>query len=179
MQGGRRSLGLYKEMKMEQDKPKYTIPDDETRYTIPEEALEDEVFARMIKEAEKYLGYPYVWGGSSPSTSFDCSGFVCWVINNCGNGWNVGRKTAEELRQMLPAIPSSEAKPGDLIFFKETYKKVGATHVGIYVGEGMMIHCGSPLKYSSVNTDFFRSHYMCYCRLSRGERSLDVQDTVH
>ena len=109
--------------------------------------------------------YPYVWGGSSPSTSFDCSGFVCWVINNCGNGWNVGRTTAEGLRQMLPAIPPSEAKPGDIIFFERTYDTVGASHVGIYVGDGMMIHCGSPIQYASVNSDYFRSHFMCYCRL--------------
>ena len=123
------------------------------------------VIAKMIHEAEKYLGYPYVWGGSSPSTSFDCSGFVCWVINNCGNGWNVGRTTAEGLRQMLPAIPPSEAKPGDIIFFERTYDTVGASHVGIYVGDGMMIHCGSPIQYASVNSDYFRSHFMCYCRL--------------
>ena len=143
----------------------YVTPGGGIQYTIPGEALSDVKFARMIHEAEKYLGYPYVWGGSSPSTSFDCSGFVCWVINNCGNGWNVGRTTAEGLRQMLPAIRPSEAKPGDIIFFERTYDTVGASHVGIYVGNGMMIHCGSPIQYASVESDYFRSHFMCYCRL--------------
>ena len=143
----------------------YITPGGGIQYTIPCEALTDEKFAKMIREAEKYLGYPYVWGGSSPSTSFDCSGFVCWVINNCGNGWNVGRTTAEGLRQMLPAIRPSEAKPGDIIFFQGTYDTVGASHVGIYVGNGMMIHCGSPIQYASVNSDYFQRHFMCYCRL--------------
>ena len=143
----------------------YIIPGGGIQYTIPGEALTDEKSAKMIREAEKYLGYPYVWGGSSPSTSFDCSGFVCWVINNCGNGWNVGRTTAEGLRQMLPAIRPSEAKPGDIIFFQGTYDTVGASHVGIYVGNGMMIHCGSPIQYASVNSDYFQRHFMCYCRL--------------
>ena len=143
----------------------YITPGGGIQYTIPGEALTDEKFAKMIREAEKYLGYPYVWGGSSPSTSFDCSGFVCWVINNCGNGWNVGRTTAEGLRQMLPAIRPSEAKPGDIIFFQGTYDTVGASHVGIYVGNGMMIHCGSPIQYASVNSDYFQRHFMCYCRL--------------
>ena len=143
----------------------YVTPGGGIQYTIPGEALTDEKFAKMVHEAEKYLGYPYVWGGSSPSTSFDCSGFVCWVINHCGNGWNVGRTTAEGLRQMLPAIPPGEAKPGDIIFFQGTYDTAGASHVGIYVGDGMMIHCGSPIQYASVNSDYFRSHFMCYCRL--------------
>ena len=101
----------------------------------------------MIREAEKYLGYPYVWGGSSPSTSFDCSGFVSWVINNCGNGWSVGRQTANGLKNLCDIIPPSEAKPGDLIFFQGTYNTSGASHVGIYVGNGMMIHCGDPISY--------------------------------
>ena len=114
-------------------------------YDIPGEALTDEKFRKMITEAEKYLGYPYVWGGSSPSTSFDCSGFVSWVINHCGNGWNVGRQTANGLMGKCDIIPKSEAKPGDLIFFQKTYNTSGASHVGIYVGNGMMIHCGSPI----------------------------------
>ena len=143
----------------------YVTPGGGIHYEIPGEALTDERFRKMITEAEKYLGYPYVWGGSSPSTSFDCSGFVCWVINHCGNGWNVGRTTAEGLRQMLPAIRPSEAKPGDIIFFQGTYDTVGASHVGIYVGNGMMIHCGSPIQYASVNSDYFQRHFMCYCRL--------------
>lgn len=112
-------------------------------YDIPGEALTDEKFRKMITEAEKYLGYPYVWGGSSPSTSFDCSGFVSWVINHCGNGWNVGRQTANGLMGKCDIIPKSEAKPGDLIFFQKTYNTSGASHVGIYVGNGMMIHCGN------------------------------------
>ena len=111
-------------------------------YDIPGEALTDEKFRKMITEAEKYLGYPYVWGGSSPSTSFDCSGFVSWVINHCGNGWNVGRQTANGLMGKCDIIPKSEAKPGDLIFFQKIYNTSGASHVGIYVGNGMMIHCG-------------------------------------
>lgn len=108
-------------------------------YDIPGEALTDEKFRKMITEAEKYLGYPYVWGGSSPSTSFDCSGFVSWVINHCGNGWNVGRQTANGLMGKCDIVPKSEAKPGDLIFFQKTYNTSGASHVGIYVGNGMMI----------------------------------------
>lgn len=112
------------------------------KYDIPSESLSDEKFARMIEEAEKYLGMPYVWGGSSPSTSFDCSGFVCWVINNCGNGWSVGRTTANGLRGKCSYVSPADAQPGDLIFFEKTYNTVGASHVGIYVGNGMMIHCG-------------------------------------
>jgi cell wall-associated NlpC family hydrolase len=137
-----------------------------TDYDIPTEALSDAKFANMMQEAEKYLGYPYVWGGSSPSTSFDCSGFVCWVINHCGNGWNVGRTTAEGLRQQLNIIPASEAKPGDIIFFQGTYDTPGASHVGIYVGNGMMIHCGNPIQYASVNSSYFRQHFYCYGRLN-------------
>ena len=134
-------------------------------YTLNTEALSDVKFANMMHEATKYLGYPYVWGGSSPSTSFDCSGFVCWVINHCGNGWNVGRTTAEGLRQMLRIIPASEAKPGDIIFFQGTYNTTGASHVGIYVGDGMMIHCGNPIQYASVNSAYFQAHFYCYGRL--------------
>ena len=115
---------------------------DQSTYEIPTEALADEQFAAMISEAEKYLGYPYVWGGSRPSTSFDCSGFVCWVLNHCGVGWNVGRTTAEGLRDMCGYVSPSNAKPGDLIFFEKTYNTSGASHIGIYVGNGMMIHCG-------------------------------------
>lgn len=125
-------------------------------YDIPGEALTDEKFRKMITEAEKYLGYPYVWGGSSPSTSFDCSGFVSWVINHCGNGWNVGRQTANGLMGKCDIIPKSEAKPGDLIFFQKTYNTSGASHVGIYVGNGMMIHCGSPISYASIETSYWR-----------------------
>lgn len=136
-----------------------------TDYEIPSEALSDERFAAMIAEAEKYLGYPYVWGGSSPSTSFDCSGFVCWVINHSGVG-NVGRTTAQGIFNYTTPIAPSEAKPGDIIFFTGTYDS-GSTvsHVGIYVGNGMMIHCGNPISYASVNTPYWQSHFYAYGRL--------------
>ena len=134
-------------------------------YDIPGEALTDEKFRKMITEAEKYLGYPYVWGGSSPSTSFDCSGFVSWVINHCGNGWNVGRQTANGLMGKCDIILKSEAKPGDLIFFQKTYNTSGASHVGIYVGNGMMIHCGNPISYASIETNYWRQHYYCMGRI--------------
>ena len=134
-------------------------------YDIPGEALTDEKFRKMITEAEKYLGYPYVWGGSSPSTSFDCSGFVSWVINHCGNGWNVGRQTANGLMGKCDIIPKSEAKPGDLIFFQKTYNTSGASHVGIYVSNGMMIHCGNPISYASIETNYWRQHYYCMGRI--------------
>ena len=134
-------------------------------YDIPGEALTDEKFRKMITEAEKYLGYPYVWGGSSPSTSFDCSGFVSWVINHCGNGWNVGRQTANGLMGKCDIIPKSEAKPGDLIFFQKTYNTSGASHVGIYVGNNMMIHCGKPVQYTSIASAYWQEHFMAFGRL--------------
>lgn len=144
----------------------YAVPGGEyTDYDIPGEALTDERFANMIREAEKYLGYPYVWGGSSPSTSFDCSGFVSWVINHCGNGWNVGRLTASGLMGVCDIIPKSQAKPGDLIFFQGTYDTSGASHVGIYVGNGMMIHCGNPISYASIETSYWQQHYYCMGRI--------------
>lgn len=138
---------------------------DVLQYDIPGEALSDTKFANMMQEAQKYLGYPYVWGGSSPSTSFDCSGFVCWVINHSGNGWNYGRTTAEGLRQQLSIIPASEAKPGDIIFFQGTYSTAGASHVGIYVGNGKMIHCGNPIQFADINTNYWRQHFYCFGRL--------------
>lgn len=134
-------------------------------YEIPEEALSDEQFARMIQEAEKYLGRSYVWGGASPETGFDCSGFVSWVINNSGNGWDVGRQTAEGLRGSCAAVSPSEAKPGDLIFFQGTYNTSGASHVGIYAGNGMMIHAGNPIKYSNINTPYWQGHFLSYGRV--------------
>lgn len=134
-------------------------------YEIPEEALSDEQFARMIQEAEKYLGRAYVWGGASPETGFDCSGFVSWVINNSGNGWDVGRQTAEGLRGSCTTVSPSEAKPGDLIFFQGTYNTSGASHVGIYVGNGMMIHAGNPIKYSNINTPYWQGHFLSYGRV--------------
>ena len=139
-----------------------------TDYDIPGEALTDERFRRMITEAEKYLGYPYVWGGSSPSTSFDCSGFVSWVINHSGNGWNVGRLGARGLKNICDIIPPDQAKPGDLIFFHHTYDAPDpsdATHVGIYVGDGMMIHCGNPISYASTESSYWQSHFLCFGRI--------------
>jgi len=139
-----------------------------TDYDIPGEALTDEKFRRMITEAEKYLGYPYVWGGSSPSTSFDCSGFVSWVINHSGNGWNVGRLGARGLKNICDIIPPDQAKPGDLIFFHHTYDAPDpsdATHVGIYVGDGMMIHCGNPIAYASTESNYWQSHFLCFGRI--------------
>ena len=134
-------------------------------YEIPAEALADEQFAAMIKEAEKYLGYPYVWGGSSPSTSFDCSGFVSWVINHCGVGWNVGRLGADSLRGICSYVSPANAKPGDLIFFEKTYNTTGASHVGIYVGNQMMIHCGDPIRYVSIDTSYWQQHFLSFGRL--------------
>ena len=147
------------------DNPYAVAVEDVLHYDIPGEALTDEKFRRMIAEGEKYLGYPYVWGGSSPSTSFDCSGFVSWVVNHSGNGWSVGRQTAEGLRQCCSIIPKSSAKPGDLIFFKGTYNTSGASHVGIYVGDGMMLHCGKPIQYASCETSYWQSHFYCFGRL--------------
>lgn len=147
------------------DNPYAVAVEDVLHYDIPGEALTDEKFRRMIAEGEKYLGYPYVWGGSSPSTSFDCSGFVSWVVNHSGNGWSVGRQTAEGLRNCCSIIPRSEAKPGDLIFFKGTYNTSGASHVGIYVGNGMMLHCGKPIQYASCETSYWQSHFYCFGRL--------------
>ena len=123
-----------------------------------------EEFARMIREAEKYLGVPYVWGGYSPS-GFDCSGFVSYVINHCGNGWNLGRQTAEGLRNSCTFVSPGDAKPGDLIFFQGTYSTPGASHVGIYVGNNMMIHCGDPIHYSNIGTAYWQQHFMCFGRL--------------
>ena len=136
------------------------------KYDIPSEALSDEKFAKMITEAEKYLGMPYVWGGSSPSTSFDCSGFVCWVINNSGNGWSVGRTTANGLRGKCSYVSPADAQPGDLIFFEKTYNTAGASHVGIYVGDGMMIHCGDPISYTSINSTYWQSHFLGFGRIN-------------
>lgn len=132
-------------------------------YDVPPEALEDEQFAAILKEAEKYLGYPYVWGGASPSTSFDCSGYVSWVINH--SGWSVGRLTANGLLGICTPVSSSNAQPGDLIFFQGTYDTAGASHVGIYVGGGMMIHCGDPISYANINTSYWQSHFYTFGRL--------------
>lgn len=134
-------------------------------YEIPAEALSDPQFAAMMKEAEKYLGYPYVWGGSSPSTSFDCSGFVSWVVNNCGVGWNIGRLGADGLRHICTRVSSANVKPGDLVFFQSTYDTAGASHVGIYVGNNKFIHCGDPIQYADLGSSYWQSHFLSYGRL--------------
>lgn len=135
-------------------------------YDVPAEYLTDTQFGNMLREAERYLGYPYVWGGSSPETSFDCSGFVSYVINNCGNGWNVGRQTANGLLSKCTRVSATDAKPGDLIFFQGTYDVQGASHVGIYVGDGMMLHCGNPIQYTSINTTYWNEHFYTFGRLN-------------
>ena len=134
-----------------------------TDYEIPPEALDDEQFAAIITEAEKYLGYPYVWGGSSPSTSFDCSGFVSWVINH--SGWDVGRLGVDALYGICTPVSAAEAKPGDLVFFQGTYDTPGMSHVGIYVGNSTMIHCGDPISYANLNSSYWQAHFAGYGRL--------------
>ena len=138
---------------------KYTEPPE--GYEVPREYLDDETFAAILSEAEKYIGYPYVWGGSSPATSFDCSGYVSWVINH--SGWNVGRLGAQGLYNIC--TPTSNPKPGDLVFFVGTYDTAGVSHCGIYVGDGMMIHCGDPIQYANLNTSYWQSHFYAYGRL--------------
>ena len=130
-------------------------------YEVPGEYLDDETFAAMLAEAQKYIGYPYVWGGSSPATSFDCSGYVSWVINH--SGWNVGRLGAQGLYNIC--TPTSSPNPGDLVFFKGTYDTPGVSHCGIYVGDGKMLHCGDPIGYANLNTSYWQSHFYAYGRL--------------
>lgn len=141
----------------------YLASEDYLDYQIPGEALTDTDFAAMVQEAEKYLGYTYEWGGSTPETGFDCSGFVSWVINH--SGWDAGRRTANGLKNYCTQVEPGQAKPGDLIFFQGTYQTSGASHVGIYVGNGMMIHCGNPISYASVNTRYWQEHFLCFGRL--------------
>lgn len=143
--------------------PNVSQREDYLDYDVPPEALEDETFAAMLEEAEKYLGFPYVWGGSSPATSFDCSGFVSWVINH--SGWNVGRLGAQGLCNICTPVSASNARPGDLIFFKGTYDTPGVSHCGIYVGGGMMIHCGDPISYANINSNYWQSHFYTFGRL--------------
>ena len=138
---------------------KYTSPPE--GYEVPGEYLDDETFAAMLSEAEKYLGYPYVWGGSSPATSFDCSGFVSWVVNH--SGWNVGRLGAQGLYNICTR--TSSPRPGDLVFFKGTYDTPGVSHCGIYVGDGMMLHCGDPISYANLNSSYWQAHFYAYGRL--------------
>lgn len=140
--------------------PKY-ITNRPEGYEIPPSAMEDETFAAVITEAEKYLGYPYVWGGSSPSTSFDCSGFVSWVLTNSGV-CNTGRLGAQGLYNI--STPVSSPQPGDLVFFVGTYDTPGVSHVGIYVGNSMMIHCGDPISYSNLNSSYWQAHFYAYAR---------------
>ena len=143
--------------------PNASHREDYLDYEVPLEALEDETFQKILTEAEKYLGYPYVWGGSSPSTSFDCSGYVSWVINH--SGWDVGRLGAQGLCNLCTPVSPANARPGDLVFFKGTYDTPGVSHCGIYVGNGMMLHCGSPISYANLNTRYWQDHLFCYGRL--------------
>ena len=146
--------------------PNASQREDYLDYDVPPEALEDEVFAAMLKEAEKYLGFPYVWGGTNPSTSFDCSGYVSWVINH--SGWNYGRLGVIGLENVCTPVSRSNAKPGDLVFFIGTYDAPypdRPSHVGIYVGNGMMIHCGSPISYANINTPYWQNHFYGFGRL--------------
>ncbi len=134
-------------------------------YEVPAEALSDPEFAAMLEEAEKYLGTPYVWGGSSPETGFDCSGYVCWVLNQ--SGWDVGRTTANGLWQQSAKMSEHEAKPGDLVFFEGTYDTPGASHVGLYVGDGMMISAGDPIKYSNIHSSYWDKHLLGFGRIPK------------
>ena len=158
------TLGNRPDLFPQSQYPNASQKEDYLDYDVPPEALEDEQFAAMLEEAEKYLGYPYVWGGSSPSTSFDCSGFVSWVINH--SGWDVGRLGAQGLCNICTPVTAANAKPGDLVFFKGTYDTPGVSHCGIYVGNGMMIHAGSPISYANLNTSYWQEHLYCYGRLS-------------
>ena len=144
-----------------------SISDEYNDYAVPGEYMTDTQFANMLHEAEKYLGYPYVWGGSSPSTSFDCSGFVSYVINHCGNGWNYGRLTANGWKNATARVQASDVQPGDLIFFQGTYSTSGASHVGIVVDpvNKIMIHCGNPIQYASYDSSYWRQHFYCYGRI--------------
>ena len=143
--------------------PNASTVKEPTYYDIPPEALEDATFAAMMAEAEKYVGYPYVWGGSSPSTSFDCSGFVSWVINH--SGWDVGRLGAQGLCNICTPVSPEQAKPGDLVFFVGTYDTAGMSHVGLYVGNSVMLHCGDPISYTNLNSSYWQQHFYCYGRL--------------
>lgn len=157
------SLGNRPDLFPDSDYIRLHLTEGYTDYDIPPDALEDAEFAAMIKEAEKYLGYPYVWGGSNPNTSFDCSGFVSWVLNH--SGWNVGRLSAQGLYNICTPVARSNARPGDLVFFVGTYDTPGVSHVGIYVGNNMMIHCGDPITYANINTVYWQSHFYTYGRL--------------
>ena len=143
------------------------VSEEYERYAVPGEYLTDQQFANLLHEAEKYLGYPYVWGGASPSTSFDCSGFVSYVINHSGNGWNYGRLTANGWKNATARVAASDVRAGDLVFFQGTYNTSGASHVGIVVDpvKKIMIHCGNPIQYASYDTAYWRAHAYCYGRI--------------
>lgn len=163
-----RTLGNRPDLFPQSEYPNASKKEDYLDYDVPPEALEDEVFAAMLAEAEKYLGYPYVWGGSSPATSFDCSGYVSWVINH--SGWNVGRLGAKALCNLCTPVSPANARPGDLVFFINTYDAPdpnAPTHCGIYVGNSMMIHCGNPISYTNLNSSYWQNHFYCYGRLPR------------
>lgn len=160
------TLGNRPDLFPSSEYPNASQRQDYLDYDVPPEALEDEVFAAMLKEAEKYLGFPYVWGGTNPSTSFDCSGYVSWVINH--SGWSYGRLGVMGLEDVCTPVSRANAKPGDLVFFIGTYDAPypdRPSHVGIYVGNGMMIHCGSPISYANINTPYWQNHFYGFGRL--------------
>ena len=158
-----RTLGNRPDLFGQAQYPNASTIKQPTYYDIPPEALKDDRFAAMMEEATKYIGYPYVWGGSSPSTSFDCSGYISWVLNH--SGWNVGRQTAQGLYNLCTPVSAAQVKPGDLVFFKGTYDTPGVSHCGIYVGNSIMLHCGDPISYTNLNSKYWKEHFYSYGRL--------------
>ena len=158
-----RTLGNRPDLFGQSQYPNASTIKQPTYYDIPPEALKDDRFAAMMEEATKYIGYPYVWGGSSPSTSFDCSGYISWVLNH--SGWNVGRQTAQGLYNLCTPVSTAQVKPGDLVFFKGTYDTPGVSHCGIYVGNSIMLHCGDPISYTNLNSKYWQEHFYSYGRL--------------
>ena len=158
-----RTLGNRPDLFGQAQYPNASTIKQPTYYDIPPEALKDDRFAAMMEEATKYIGYPYVWGGSAPSTSFDCSGYISWVLNH--SGWNVGRQTAQGLYNLCTPVSAAQVKPGDLVFFKGTYDTPGVSHCGIYVGNSIMLHCGDPISYTNLNSKYWQEHFYSYGRL--------------
>ena len=158
-----RTLGNRPDLFGQAQYPNASTIKQPTYYDVPTEALKDDKFAAMMEEATKYIGYPYVWGGSSPSTSFDCSGYISWVLNH--SGWNVGRQTAQDLYNLCTPVSTAQVKPGDLVFFKGTYDTPGVSHCGIYVGNSIMLHCGDPISYTNLNSKYWQEHFYSYGRL--------------
>ena len=158
-----RTLGNRPDLFGQAQYPNASTIKQPTYYDVPPEALKDDKFAAMMEEATKYIGYPYVWGGSSPSTSFDCSGYISWVLNH--SGWNVGRQTAQGLYNFCTPVSAAQVKPGDLVFFKGTYDTPGVSHCGIYVGNSIMLHCGDPISYTNLNSKYWQEHFYSYGRL--------------